>query len=193
MKKLLTLIVSVLPAVFLNGCSVLPNKNAPENIVVNEVKQDFGLIVISTGADTGCFSEASWLKVIPSDKTYSDEEALIDVDSALFESDFTTHQGFLNVVSLKAGNYYLANQIANPYVEAKKVPKFSFTVTPSKVTYLGEYYLTVSCSNSFVIGEFRNMYDRDIKLLKIGNLEVSEMEIDIDIPQFSGYAINDNE
>ena len=37
------------------------------------------------------------------------------------------------------------------------------------------------------------MYDRDIKLLKIRNLEVSEMEIDIDIPQFSGYAVNDNE
>ena len=31
------------------GVDVLPNKNAPENIVVNEVKQDFGLIVISTG------------------------------------------------------------------------------------------------------------------------------------------------
>lgn len=182
--------VLLLPIIFLGGCGLIPNRHAPEKMIINEIPEGNGLVIIATGADSSCISEASLLKVMRAGHKYDDnEQDLIDVDGFGIASDFETHHGYLNVLSLKAGDYYLANWIANPYVKAVKIPRYSFTVTSSKTTYLGEYYLTQSCSNRSVIAEFRNMRQRDMELLRNRNFMVPEIDIDSNIPKFSGYAV----
>ncbi|PAR45349.1 hypothetical protein [Vibrio metoecus] len=172
------------------GCASVSNIYDPSHVSVNQLPEDHGVLVLSTGAPESCVSTSTFLKIHKLGEDYfSSELALLGVDSYALKSDFDSHQGNVHALVLPQGNYYLAAWIANPYVEPVKVRKAEFGIKAGEIVYIGEYFMEASCSWD-PVAIFNNRYDRDIQLLSIKNQAFAGEKISTRIAKFTGYAVN---
>jgi hypothetical protein len=182
-------LITVFMAFSLTSCGVLPNRLGPEKISPSDLSGGSAIVILSAGAPSPCTSTGTELDIKPADEPYSGSNAAyMPVDFSIVKSDFSDHHGFLHVIKLAPGNYYITSGIANPYVQAIKIPKYDFSVSAGEVVYLGEYYLAVSCVWN-TASQFRDQEERDIMLLKKKNPAFSNVKIVKRIPLMSGYAI----
>ncbi len=183
-------IVLLMALLSIFGCVSLDNLYDPSNVSVNQIPEDHGVLIMSTGASESCVSTSTFLKVHESGEDYfSRPLALLGVDSYALKSDFDDHQGNVHALVLPKGNYYLASSIANPYVEPVKIAKSEFGVRAGEIVYIGEYFMAVSCGLS-PVGILNNRYERDIQLLTIKNPALAGRKINTRIAKFTGYAVN---
>jgi hypothetical protein len=145
----------------IGGCSTIPSYFSPERVTDIDFKENEGLVILSTGASDSCVSSSTSLHLYNSD---SDNVASFSVDNFLIKSDYSTHMGSIHVLKLPEGDYFLTPGIANPYITITESHAVLFSVLPNEILYLGEYFMTVSCSNNSQI-VIRDNYDRDIALL----------------------------
>jgi hypothetical protein len=68
------------------------------------------------------------------------------------KSHYASHYGFLNVVSIEHGNYYLSPVIKDRSVhynyEVTEAVKYNFNVKPNEMVYIGEFFVYSPCSIS---------------------------------------------
>jgi hypothetical protein len=150
----------------LTACGTIPNGTGPERLPVDfQPSAGNGVIVFSTGAPDRCVSKATFLQVRhATTKVVLKTAPLVGVDVYTHKSDFADHHGTLNVLEMQPGTYLFTPWLANPYFEATKTPTFEFEVRAGEVAYLGEVFMSRSCSSQtqFVL---RDNYDRDMKVV----------------------------
>ena len=149
---------------FISGCATQTSRFAPELIQDVQMKEDEGIVVISTGAKEHCISEATFLKVYNSEST---EVGLLSVDAYVLKTDYTTHHGNIHALKLPQGDYFLWPWLANPYASYNSPQRINFSVDKAKVKYLGEYFMEISCGYMQAI--IRDNLERDYALLKQKN------------------------
>lgn len=180
--------IVVCSSVLVVSCG-LPNRLRPEKVSASDISGSAAIVVLSTGAPEPCTSTATEIDIKPASEPYSGSNAAyMPVDTSMVKSDFADHHGFLHVVRLEPGAYYLTTGIGNPYVKAVQVPKYDFSVSAGEVVYLGEYYMSVSCAWN-TVSAFRDQEQRDIALLKQRNPAFAKVSVVKRIPAMSGYAI----
>lgn len=158
-------IVNVLLAMALAGCATGKNISSVDVLPASAFEASGkGIVLFSAGAPAHCMSTSTFL--IPYEAATNKpppNSFMIPVDSFAVKSDFADHHGTISALSLSPGKYFLSPTIANPYVTAYETPKFGFDVVAGETTYLGELFMTRSCSlnNSYVV---RDAYLRDVEL-----------------------------
>lgn len=147
-------------SVFLFGCTA---KNYPIKMSMSPAIQDqnFGVIVISTGADESSVASARNLNIIDVGK--NQVVASVPIDNYMLISHFKQHMGFVNAVALPAGEYKVAFTVLNPYLTAKNPePLPSFTLSAGEHLYVGELY-TVEGDEMLQINDKK---ERDLDLIR---------------------------
>jgi hypothetical protein len=170
------------------GCGSVENRSGAQKFVYTQEQEKGAVIVLSAGANEKCFSFATRLKLLRADAPYNGPAiAFLPVDSYAVKSEFSDHQGYLHVLRLPPGSYYLAPYINNPALEMKEVPRADFSVSAGEVAYLGEYFLQRACglSGSAV---FRDQWERDMALLKARNPALAQAPIARRVLGFTGQA-----
>lgn len=181
--------VFLLASLALAGCGTMSNRLAPEGVDVASVPPEAGIAVLSTGAPQKCVSTATFLNLQPRGGTYGRDNLLgVAVDVYVIPSDFQEHYGFLHALVLKAGDYQLYPSIANPYVQAKRVPKAEFSVRAGEVVYLGEYFQPISCTLN-PSSEVRDQETRDMALLAKKNPALAARPYEKRLLEFSGCLL----
>lgn len=159
------------------------NLYAPER-AKPDLKPGYGRVIVSTGATKTCLWSPMNLVILPAgERPWTFRTALM-IDQKLQKSDFDDHPGYLNAVTLKAGDY----QIFASYVsieETSSTPRYVFTVTPGETVYLGEYWLSESCDVPG-LGEFRDQTERDLAMFKARNPALGSLTIVTRLPVLSG-------
>ncbi len=153
-------IFTLFMSVFLLGCTA---KNYPIKMSMAPAIQDqnFGVIVISTGAKESSVASARNLNII--DSTKNQVIASLPIDNYMLVSHFKEHMGFVNAVALPAGDYHVAFTVLNPYLRAKNPEKLpSFTLKPGEHIYLGELY-TVDDDEMLEVNDKK---ERDLELIR---------------------------
>jgi hypothetical protein len=183
-------LVSVLAA----GCGSMSNRADAKLAEPAKMKKDEGYVVISTGTNfVDQFGVGVFLTIAPVTAQYrQDELALLAVSSQVLKSDFSDHFGLLHAVKLKAGTYqyYQANLDVRRY--AISVPNVRFDVVAGQVTYLGEFFYTMSLKTR----DRRDMRDneqRDMSLLQQKNPALAALPRIKNVAQYSGYILKDGE
>ncbi len=184
--------ISVLALIIsLTSCGLYSKKYSPESFDFNKLKNTDGIIIISTGAREKCYSFATEISLIKKGEPYIDKGiyssyntgvASLNIDAYVYESDYSDHQGILHVLTIPAGEYYIAPRILNPYVSPSKVDKLYFSVRSREISYLGEFFLDASCGVSTKYG-VRDKYARDRKLLEKLNPKFKKYDINVNIIQ----------
>lgn len=162
-------------ACVLSACGSMRNRNSPAEFPAEAVRApDKGVVILSTGAPSHCVSMATQLLVYDrSTKKRVDGGPLIFVDAYVHKSEFASHHGAVNAVLLAPGNYFFAPSIANPYFTGIKVPGFEFRVNPGETVYVGELFMTRSCSTQTTF-EVRDHFERDMALARHSNPAIAE-------------------
>ncbi len=179
--------------ILIAGCGLLPNRVRPEKISAVDLSSGAGIIILSAGAPSPCTSTPTELDIKQAGVPYTGPTvAYMPADTSIVKSDFSDHHGFLHVIKLDPGMYYLTTGLMRPYFKGLKVPKYNFLINAGDVLYLGEYYMTSSCSMS-TVAQLRDQEQRDITLLKQRNPVFADVRIRKQIPPMSGYAIGGDE
>lgn len=159
-----------------------------------KIKKDEGYVVISTGTNyVDQFGAGVFLTIAPATAKYmQDELALLAVGSQVLKSDFSDHFGLLHAVKLKAGayQYYQANLDLRRY--AISVPNARFQVVAGQVTYLGEFFYTMSLKTRDR-SDMRDNEQRDMSLLLQKNPGLAALPRIKNVVQYSGYVLKDGE
>ncbi|MDZ5636210.1 hypothetical protein [Janthinobacterium sp. GMG1] len=181
-------LISVLAA----GCGSMSNRADAKLAEPAKMKQDEGYVVISTGTNyVDQFGFGVFLTIAPVQAQYrQDELALLAVSSQALKSDFSDHFGLLHAVKLKAGayQYYQANLDVRRY--AISVPNARFHVVAGQVTYLGEFFYTMSLKTRDR-SDMRDKEQRDMTLLQQKNSALAALPRIKNIAQYSGYVLKD--
>lgn len=186
-----TTLITICIAGLLSGCGVFENRARPEAFVFPEPSLGMGTIIISTGAAERCFNFSTNLGFFEAKSRYTSFslKASLSVDSFVHKSDFVDHHGFLHVISLPAGAYYMAPSLVNPGYEPKSIPRADFTINAGEVAYFGEYFMPSACSSS-ASSFFRDRSERDIPLLEKRNHSLAKAVNRKFIPVFTGFAVS---
>jgi hypothetical protein len=160
------LLLPLVTALILSACGTLKSPYAPERMSAATPPAGSALIVFSTGAPRKCVSESTFLKLLPEGASERDKEiARVSVDAWVVKSDFTDHQGTLQVIAVPAGNYYFTPSVDSTVIRTVLQPKATFSVAAGETVYLGEYDMLEACTLS-ALYEVHDQMTRDMALLK---------------------------
>jgi len=175
----------------LTGCGAVSNRHDAAMINGAQIPSGSGVVIVSTGAPSRCFTVATFLKVMSEDSAYRNHDVTdFGVDGYSVKSDFPDHQGRLNVLVLPAGKYYLAATIANPNVKPVTLARYDFMVAAGEAVYLGEYFQSPSCT-LHPVPVIRDQEARDMALLSKKNPTLAKLTIFKRLLRTSGYALHD--
>jgi hypothetical protein len=179
----------VLACLLLVGCGTLSNRYSPARFAAaGSPAPDGGVIIFSAGAPERCISFSTFLKLLRSEQSYRDREvALPPVDVYAIDSDFSDHHGFIHVIALPAGDYYLSPWLANPYYTVVRTPRYDFRVRAGEVVYLGEYFQPGRCH----IGDasINDKWARDRALVAERNPSIDLSNATTRLMQLTGDAL----
>lgn len=157
-------LATLVMGVGLTSCASMDNRMSPARLIGQDPTK--GYVVISGGASERCIQAATALYFSLQTAGYNKNVlVLANVDAAVVKSDYADHQGSLSVFGLAPGQYQFYPVTLNPYHEAVRVPRFTFTVAAGETVYLGEFFMAASCSFSNVFGMI-DQRQRDIALLR---------------------------
>jgi hypothetical protein len=172
-----TIAMLLCAAFLLGGCATVDNRHGAEKFAYAPENPEEAVVILSLGATEKCFNYVTRLKLLPAAAPYSGPMiASLPVDSYVIKSEYTDHHGYLHVLRLKPGSYYLAPFINNPRVKVSYASRADFSVKAGEVVYLGEYFLEQACGLS-TGGQYRDQADRDLELLKSKNPALSRANI----------------
>jgi hypothetical protein len=124
--------------------------------------EKMGVLILSSGAPKPCMANSHQINIDKAGERYRHEtKMMLPIDSYVLRSDFSTHQGVVNVVPMAPGDYQLYLLPQQPMVRAIQSPRAYFSVRPGEVVYLGELFLAESCGRS-VLPVFRDQQARDM-------------------------------
>lgn len=163
-KALVPLIAILMFSGILAGCGTIDNRASVSRLPPTALTSpEVGVALFSVGAPDRCVSTATFVNIYDETTRKSVKHPPIGVDAYVHTSEFSDHHGLVNAVSLPAGKYYFAPWTANPYITSTQVPTFHFEILAGESQYLGELFMTQSCSTS---GYFRieDHFERDMKI-----------------------------
>lgn len=170
------------------GCASMNNAADPGKLAVADIPAGSGVMLMSAGAPERCISMGTFLNLFRDDGGGRlTPIRLLAVDAYVLKSDFTTHQGNVHALVLEQGSYVLTPTIANPYFTPTEVPRARFTVTPGTIVYIGEYFLTRSCS-AMTYAEIRDQGSRDLAIATFKNPGLARLPV---VTQLAAFVVND--
>src|SRR5262245_28405424 len=98
--------------VLLAACSgCLKNKYAADLVSPHDANAETGLVILSVGSLESCqawLNAATFVHIYKTnDSFFRIEEAALDVNGSMRDTEFDDHHGHLHVLRLPLGNYYL--------------------------------------------------------------------------------------
>jgi len=176
-ENTLPLIAILIFSGLLAGCGTIDNRAGASRLPPTALtSSDVGVALFSVGAPDRCISTATFVNIFDEATRKSVKHPPIGVDAYVHTSEFSDHHGLVNAISLPAGKYYFAPWIANPYVSSTQIPTFHFEIVAGESQYLGELFMTESCSTT---GYFRieDHFERDRKIALARNPALGERPI----------------
>jgi hypothetical protein len=173
-RQLLVLAAVLLAA----GCTAAYITN--ENVTFDASNPDTGMVVFSTRIADKCATPQDPLVL-----AYLKYEGLVDgntinsiflLKNKLIKPDFHHPLGYLWIKTLKAGQYNLYDVGRSYKYEGYDSPISAyFTISPHKITYLGEIYIDVEHCGKRLHVYFHNRINRDGKIFnaRMTNLNAS--------------------
>jgi hypothetical protein len=168
-------------AAVLAACSTVPTETytSPGRLDVAAAQRaGDSIVVFSTGAPFPCRPTAADLMI----KRRSGGGSTlrippISVDSFVDKCDFNDHHGFVHAIRLKPGTYEFGLWVMNISVSSPNKPLVSFEVRPGEVAYIGEFFLSSSCSLGPVVYDIRQSSARDLPLISAKNPLIDEASV----------------
>lgn len=165
------------------GCATMENAAGPAK-VATDVPAGSGIMLMSAGAPERCISMGTFLNLWREDADGRRTPLrLLSVDGYTLKSDFPSHQGNVHALVLEEGSYILSPTIANPYFTPTEVPQVRFTVTPGTIVYIGEYFMTRSCS-ALTYAEIRDQSTRDLAIATFKNPGLARFPVVVRLAEF---------
>jgi hypothetical protein len=126
-----------------------------------------GIVLFSTGAPAPCQPLATNLVV---EASKGDREGrrsarrvrALPVNNFTYQSDFADHHGFVLAFNLRPGRYELGHFVFNLVFAVSGQPLATFEVEPGQIVYMGQLFMTLSCSASGIRYEVRDARMRDV-------------------------------
>jgi hypothetical protein len=176
--KTLRVIIYFMACISFVGCGAFPNRYAVTLIAKETLAApDKSVVLMSSGAPGNCTGTSSFITVVDP-VTLKPVNPLImqNVDGSAQTSEFASHQGLVSAFLLPPGKYKLLPSIANSFVVSRQTPTFDFEAMPGEITYIGELFMTKSCSlnTSFTIND---QLARDSRMALEKNPAFSERKI----------------
>lgn len=173
----------VLLAFLGTGCATMQNSADPAK-VATDVPAGSGIMLMSAGAPERCMAMGTFLNLYREDGAGGVKSLrLLAVDAYVLKSDFPGHQGNVHALVLEEGSYILKPSIANPYFTPTEVPQVRFTITPGTIVYIGEYFLTRSCS-TLTYAEIRDQSTRDLAIATFKNPSLAKFPVVVRLATF---------
>lgn len=160
----------------LAACAVYKNENGAERIAYVPGDTSSGIAILSTGAPHSCAMGGSALRLMRRGFDEVFTPPYLPVDDPAVRSDYTDHFGFLYVLRLPPGKYFLISRPLDSSLTSTRSDRFDFSIAAGEIAYLGEFHTDSPC-DSLSQGRFTDRWERDAALLATKNPALSHAEV----------------
>ena len=178
MKRLFGAASTGLLALMLGGCAAMDWGTHLASFKYTPDDKNDAIVLVSAGSPESCGANPMSIRLL-ADGTHSPILAtnVMGFNSKLDTGMYPDHQGVLMALRVPPGHYrvfpYPFNAVNFRPVE---VPLADLTVGAGEVVYAGEIYLATACDPLTRV-EFRDAFDRDLRLLKAQNPVLAQAAI----------------